>query len=121
MPVTLIRGMAGGSVVDDEDEARVAAPTPQATVIHVEDAGHSIQATNRWNSPAVARAVRVGTWLAGEGSNLQPTDSKSVVLPIELPATVDMRQSSEILSVCLGTLNTNQSTLDGELPLRKSP
>ena len=24
--------------------------------------------------------------LAGEGSNLQPTDSKSVVLPIELPA-----------------------------------
>ena len=26
-------------------------------------------------------------WLAGEGSNLQPTDPKSVVLPIELPAT----------------------------------
>ena len=28
--------------------------------------------------------------LAGEGSNLQPTDSKSVVLPIELPATSDI-------------------------------
>ena len=43
MPVTLIRGMAGGSVVDDEDEDELLRRLPQATVIHVEDAGHSIQ------------------------------------------------------------------------------
>jgi pimeloyl-ACP methyl ester carboxylesterase len=43
MPVTLIRGMAAGSVVDDADEAELLRRLPEATVIHVEDAGHSIQ------------------------------------------------------------------------------
>ncbi len=43
MPVALIRGMAAGSVVDDDDEAMVLARLPQATVVHVEGAGHSIQ------------------------------------------------------------------------------
>jgi pimeloyl-ACP methyl ester carboxylesterase len=43
MPVTLIRGMAAGSVVDDADEAKLLRRLPEATVIHVEDAGHSIQ------------------------------------------------------------------------------
>ena len=43
MPVALVRGMARGSVVDDEDEAEVLARLPGATVIHVEEAGHSIQ------------------------------------------------------------------------------
>ncbi len=43
MPVTLVRGMAAGSVVDDDDEEMVLARLPQATVIHVEGAGHSIQ------------------------------------------------------------------------------
>jgi pimeloyl-ACP methyl ester carboxylesterase len=43
MPVSLIRGMAAGSVVDDEDEAELVARLPDATVAHVEHAGHSIQ------------------------------------------------------------------------------
>ncbi|HWD95446.1 MAG TPA: alpha/beta hydrolase [Acidimicrobiales bacterium] len=43
MPVALVRGMAKGSVVDDEDEAEVLARLPGATIFHVEGAGHSIQ------------------------------------------------------------------------------
>ncbi|MGH3733794.1 MAG: alpha/beta fold hydrolase [Acidimicrobiales bacterium] len=43
MPVALVRGMAHGSVVDDEDQAEVLRRLPDATIIHVEDAGHSIQ------------------------------------------------------------------------------
>jgi pimeloyl-ACP methyl ester carboxylesterase len=43
MPVTLLRGMAKGSVVDDADEAELLRRQPHATVIHVTDAGHSIQ------------------------------------------------------------------------------
>jgi pimeloyl-ACP methyl ester carboxylesterase len=43
MPVTLIRGMAVGSVVDDDDEAELLRRLPHARIIHVEDAGHSIQ------------------------------------------------------------------------------
>jgi len=43
MPVTLVRGMAPGSVVDDADEEELRRRVPHATVIHVNDAGHSIQ------------------------------------------------------------------------------
>ena len=43
MPVTLVRGMAPGSVVDDEDVAELRARLPQATVVAIEGAGHSIQ------------------------------------------------------------------------------
>ena len=43
MPLALIRGMARGSVVDDDDEAELLRRVPEATVIHVADAGHSIQ------------------------------------------------------------------------------
>jgi pimeloyl-ACP methyl ester carboxylesterase len=43
MPVALVRGMAAGSVVDDADEAEVVARQPNATIVHVEGAGHSIQ------------------------------------------------------------------------------
>jgi pimeloyl-ACP methyl ester carboxylesterase len=43
MPVTLVRGMATGSVVDDADEAEVLRLLPNAEVIHVEGAGHSVQ------------------------------------------------------------------------------
>jgi pimeloyl-ACP methyl ester carboxylesterase len=43
MPVTLVRGMSAGSVVDDEDEAELLRRLPAAQVIHVEGAGHSIQ------------------------------------------------------------------------------
>ena len=43
VPLTLIRGMAPGSVVDDDDEAELLRRRPDATVVHVADAGHSIQ------------------------------------------------------------------------------
>jgi pimeloyl-ACP methyl ester carboxylesterase len=43
MPVTLLRAMASGSVVDDEDEAELLERLPSATVIRVPNAGHSIQ------------------------------------------------------------------------------
>jgi pimeloyl-ACP methyl ester carboxylesterase len=42
-PVTLVRGMAKGSVVDDEDEAEFKKRRPKDVVVHVEGAGHSIQ------------------------------------------------------------------------------
>lgn len=43
VPVALVRGMAAGSVVDDADEAELVRRVPDATVVHVRDAGHSIQ------------------------------------------------------------------------------
>lgn len=43
MPVTLLRGMAAGSVVDDDDEAELLRRLPHANVVPVEGAGHSIQ------------------------------------------------------------------------------
>ena len=43
MPVTLLRAMGTGSVVDDEDEAEFLRRLPGANVIHVRDSGHSIQ------------------------------------------------------------------------------
>ena len=43
IPVLLIRGMAPGSVVDDDDEQRFLAEVPRSSVARVEGAGHSIQ------------------------------------------------------------------------------
>jgi len=43
MPVTLLRAMAAGSVVDDADEAEFTKRCPHANVVRVADAGHSIQ------------------------------------------------------------------------------
>jgi pimeloyl-ACP methyl ester carboxylesterase len=43
MPVTLVRGMARGSVVDDEDVDELLTRLPEAAVITVEGAGHSVQ------------------------------------------------------------------------------
>ena len=43
MPVTLLRAMAKGSVVDDADEAELLRRLPNAKVVHVANAGHSIQ------------------------------------------------------------------------------
>jgi pimeloyl-ACP methyl ester carboxylesterase len=43
MPVTLLRAMGHGSVVDDEDERELLRRVPGATVVHVENSGHSIQ------------------------------------------------------------------------------
>lgn len=43
MPVTLIRAMANGSVVDDADENEFFDRLPHGVVVHVENAGHSVQ------------------------------------------------------------------------------
>lgn len=43
MPLTLVRAMGPGSVVDDADEAEVRARRPDAVVEHVEGSGHSVQ------------------------------------------------------------------------------
>ena len=43
MPVTLLRAMGHGSVVDNEDEAEFTRRLPGATVVHVNDSGHSVQ------------------------------------------------------------------------------
>jgi pimeloyl-ACP methyl ester carboxylesterase len=43
MPVTLIRAMGAGSVVDDDDEAEFIRRQPQGTIVHVADSGHSVQ------------------------------------------------------------------------------
>jgi pimeloyl-ACP methyl ester carboxylesterase len=43
VPVLLVRGMAAGSVVDDEDEAELLRRLPGAQVERLEGAGHSVQ------------------------------------------------------------------------------
>ena len=43
MPVLLVRGMAPGSVVDDDDEAELLRRQPDAQVARVDGAGHSVQ------------------------------------------------------------------------------
>jgi pimeloyl-ACP methyl ester carboxylesterase len=43
MPVTLLRAMGPGSMVDDDDEAELRRRLPDAAVVHVEGSGHSIQ------------------------------------------------------------------------------
>jgi pimeloyl-ACP methyl ester carboxylesterase len=43
MPVTLLRAMGTGSVVDDQDEVEFLRRLPGANVLHVRDSGHSIQ------------------------------------------------------------------------------
>jgi pimeloyl-ACP methyl ester carboxylesterase len=43
MPMTLLRGMSAGSVVSDDDEREFVRRVPRANVVHVPEAGHSIQ------------------------------------------------------------------------------
>jgi pimeloyl-ACP methyl ester carboxylesterase len=43
MPVTLLRAMGPGSVVDDDDEAEFARRQPNATIVRIADSGHSVQ------------------------------------------------------------------------------
>jgi pimeloyl-ACP methyl ester carboxylesterase len=43
MPVTLLRAMGPGSVVDDADESEFLRRQPTATIVHVADSGHSVQ------------------------------------------------------------------------------
>ena len=43
VPVTLVRAMGEGSVVDDADEAELRRRVPDAAVVRVEGSGHSVQ------------------------------------------------------------------------------
>ncbi len=43
VPLLLVRGMAPGSVVDDDDEAELLRRKPDAQVVRVSGAGHSVQ------------------------------------------------------------------------------
>ena len=43
VPLLLVRGMRPQSVVDDADEAELRKRQPAATVVHVQEAGHSVQ------------------------------------------------------------------------------
>jgi pimeloyl-ACP methyl ester carboxylesterase len=43
VPVLLVRGMRPDSVLGDEDEAELRRRLPSAAVVHVADAGHSVQ------------------------------------------------------------------------------
>ncbi len=43
VPVTLVRAMGPGSVVDDEDEDEFRRRAPHAHIVHVADSGHSVQ------------------------------------------------------------------------------
>jgi pimeloyl-ACP methyl ester carboxylesterase len=43
VPLLLVRGMAAGSVVDDDDEAELVRRQPDAQVARVDGAGHSVQ------------------------------------------------------------------------------
>jgi pimeloyl-ACP methyl ester carboxylesterase len=43
VPLLLVRGMRSQSVVDDEDEAETLRRHPAASVVRVEEAGHSVQ------------------------------------------------------------------------------
>jgi pimeloyl-ACP methyl ester carboxylesterase len=43
VPILLVRGMRPQSVVDDADEAELLERQPTATVVHIQEAGHSVQ------------------------------------------------------------------------------
>jgi len=43
VPVLLARGMRADSVLDDDDERELLRRLPSAQIIHVEEAGHSLQ------------------------------------------------------------------------------
>ena len=93
-PVTLVRGGQLGSVVTAADVELFHTLRPNDEVNVAAKAGHAIQSDDPWAVvAAVSRALarQHTVTLAGEGSNLQPTEPKSVVLPIELPATGRVR------------------------------
>jgi pimeloyl-ACP methyl ester carboxylesterase len=43
VPVMLVRGMRPDSVLGDEDEEELRRRVPSARIVHVADAGHSVQ------------------------------------------------------------------------------
>jgi pimeloyl-ACP methyl ester carboxylesterase len=61
MPVMLVRGMASGSVVTDDDEAEVLRRQPGARVERVDGAGHSVQ-----GDKPVELATLLRDWLTAQ-------------------------------------------------------
>lgn len=57
VPVTLVRGMRAQSVVNDADEAELLRRQPTATVVRVQDAGHSVQGDTPLELAEVLRGV----------------------------------------------------------------
>ena len=60
MPVTLVRALGPGSVVDDDDEARFRRLLPHARVIPVPDSGHSVQG----DAPVALAEILADLWTA---------------------------------------------------------
>lgn len=57
VPVTLVRGMAAGSMVSNDDEAELYRRVPSATVVRVANAGHSIQGDQPLELAAILERV----------------------------------------------------------------
>jgi pimeloyl-ACP methyl ester carboxylesterase len=57
VPVTLVRAMGLGSVVDDADEAELRRRRPDAVVVHVAGSGHSVQGDRPLELARVLEAV----------------------------------------------------------------
>ncbi|HEY4333426.1 MAG TPA: alpha/beta hydrolase, partial [Ilumatobacteraceae bacterium] len=61
VPLLLVRGMLPQSVVDDDDEAELLRRAPHAEVLHIADAGHSVQ-----GDTPVELATAIGQFLDGQ-------------------------------------------------------
>jgi pimeloyl-ACP methyl ester carboxylesterase len=61
VPVLLVRGMRPDSVLDDDDERELLRRLPSAQVVHVEEAGHSVQG----DTPVELAAI-IGRFVFGQ-------------------------------------------------------
>jgi len=60
VPVVLVRGMREDSVLGDDDEEALLRRVPTAHVVHVADAGHSVQGDTPLELAAIIRDVALG-------------------------------------------------------------
>jgi pimeloyl-ACP methyl ester carboxylesterase len=67
VPVLLARGMRPDSVLDDADERELLARLPSARVVHVTEAGHSLQGDTPLELAAIIKAFVFGAGLSGAG------------------------------------------------------
>jgi pimeloyl-ACP methyl ester carboxylesterase len=65
VPVLLARGMRPDSVLDDADERELLARLPSARVVHVTEAGHSLQGDTPLELAAIIKAFVFGAGLSG--------------------------------------------------------
>jgi pimeloyl-ACP methyl ester carboxylesterase len=61
VPVLLARGMRADSVLDDDDERALLHRLPSAQVIHVEEAGHSLQGDTPIELAAIIEAFALSS------------------------------------------------------------